>query len=108
MQRRRNSEVGSSGNPVPALKEELQATLLLAIEGIRTAGAILTTPGASGPGKAAGLELTLQAVPKTARALIAAALERLGPDWQATFFRSHIIVDKERRRYKQGETVAVR
>jgi hypothetical protein len=54
MQRRRNSEVGSSGNPVPALKEELQATLPLAIEGIRTAGAILTTPGASGPGKPPG------------------------------------------------------
>jgi len=50
----------------------------------------------------------LQAVRKTARALIAAALERLGPDWQAMFFRGHIIVDKERRRYKHGETVAVR
>lgn len=58
--------------------------------------------------KAGDIQLDLKTVPRTARALIAAALQALGPDWQATFFGSHVIVYKERRRYKHGDSVAFR
>lgn len=58
--------------------------------------------------KSAEVRLDLKEVPKTARALVVAAVKALGSEWQATFFRSHVIVYKERRRYKHGKSVAFR
>jgi hypothetical protein len=47
--------------------------------------------------------LNLAGVPRTARALIAAIVKALGPDWQATIFFSHIILYKEHRAYPHGQ-----
>ena len=52
------------------------------------------------------IELDLRAVHRTARALITAAVQSLGEEWQATILRSHIILYKERRSYKHGEVIA--
>jgi hypothetical protein len=47
--------------------------------------------------------LNLEAVPRTARSLITCVVKSLGPRWQATVFRSHIVFYKETRAYKHGE-----
>jgi len=47
----------------------------------------------------------LKGVPRKARALIRSLVNALGPEWQSTIFRSHIILYKERRPYQYGEAI---
>ena len=56
----------------------------------------------------AGSQLDLKRVPRKARDLIAKAVSALGPEWQVTLFRSHIILYKERRNYKHGEVLSLK
>jgi predicted GIY-YIG superfamily endonuclease len=46
--------------------------------------------------------LDLAGIPRTARDLIAHVVAALGSGWQATLFKSHIILYKEARRYTHG------
>jgi hypothetical protein len=49
--------------------------------------------------------LNLEGVPRTARNLISKIVTALGPEWQATIFVSHVILYRERRDYRYGQSL---
>lgn len=53
----------------------------------------------------ASKQLDLGNTPRNARALLDAVVIPLGAEWQATIFRSHMILYKERRDYRHAVTV---